>query len=200
MDVIEPSIKSAPLVESASASTPTAAATPSNSSSKKSLLRVATHNDITAIDRCNRSVLPENYSRDFYDSFFDSSYSCNFVIDVDDDKREEEDSSKERPIAGYILATAQNDNKGQVVAHIYSIGIYPQFRRRGYATELLQAVETTMKKRFPTLKYVSLHVRKNSNKGAVTFYCKNGYNNSKVVKRYYEKRPEDALLMKKHLD
>lgn len=224
--------------------------------------------DIEAIDRCNRALLPENYPREFYNSFFASDYCFNFVVrdksnkgqsneesnepsneqdnEQDKDKqgdrqtnqqtneqgdrqsdeqsgeqqseRKDQDTTESVPapinksdndshdeqlvanenrdIAGYILCLLQNDQKMAVVGHIYSIGVYEQFRRRGFATALMMCAEAVMKKRCPELKYLSLHVRK-KNKEAYKFYTKLGFSRAKVVKKYYRNPAEDAYLMKK---
>ena len=204
-------------------------------------LTEAKTDDIEAIDRCNRALLPENYPREFYESFFASDYCFNFVVrdksdvapaaetvpidgsnddvttvDKESEKEkaapaprqtEHESSStqedkhksnadKQSDIAGYILCLLQNDQKMAVVGHIYSIGVYEQFRRRGFATALMMCAEAVMKKRCPELKYLSLHVRK-KNKEAYKFYTKLGFSRAKVVKKYYSNPAEDAYLMKK---
>lgn len=170
-------------------------------------IRVATRADIKDIDKANRAMLPENYSLEFYESFFAMKDCCNFVIDADDRNVVVSDGNKREtsPIAGYVLCCAEFDQKGQRIAHIYSIAVYERYRKRGFGTALLEAVESEMKRRHPLLAYIKLHVRKNTNSAALLFYCKNGYNNSKVVKGYYEgaaggrRKKEDALLMKKPL-
>src|SRR6056297_150061 len=149
-------------------------------------LSVAQLADIEAIDRCNRSVLPENYPRDFYEAFLQSPNSISLIVkpaleeeQEDERKAEEKTAAASDEIAGYILCMLQNDKKKAVVAHIYSIGVYPQFRRRGYASALLKTAEALLGEKRTDIKCISLHVRK-KNKAARKFYAKLGFGRTKV--------------------
>jgi ribosomal protein S18 acetylase RimI-like enzyme len=101
-------------------------------------------------------------------------------------------------MAGYILTTLQNDFKGGVVGNIVSVAVASKYRRHGFATTLLQCAEGMLKEKFPEIKYIMLHVRK-QNKSALKLYAKNGYNRGTIVRAYYSNPVEDAFIMKKPL-
>ena len=101
-------------------------------------------------------------------------------------------------MAGYILTTLQNDSKGGVVGNIVSVAVAAKYRRHGFATTLLQCAEGMLKEKFPEIKYIMLHVRK-QNKSALKLYAKNGYNRGTIVRAYYSNPVEDAFIMKKPL-
>ncbi len=105
---------------------------------------------------------------------------------------------KNSEFAGYVLAVINYDKKQQVTCHIVSLGVYPQFRRQGFARVLMQSVEAFVAQRHPDVHHLALHVRKH-NKIAYNLYCKLQYNRTKVVKGYYSDPKEDAYEMKKYL-
>lgn len=90
-----------------------------------------------------------------------------------------------RKIVGYVIA---DEKRGLIV----SIAIHPEYRRRGYGKMLMKHVLRFMKGK------VVLQVRK-SNKEAIEFYKKLGFEEEGEIKRYYIDG-EDALLMSKMLD
>ncbi len=163
-----------------------------------SIVKKATIKDIKEIDRLNRASLKENYDQEFYDTFFALQNSSNFVIYARDVEGDQGGTSGDR-IAAYILSAAQMDNQQKMHLHVFSIAVDPLFQRKGFATMLLNAIEKDTMERFRGVRYISLHCRKSTNKGAYLFYCKNKFNNAKTVKKYYMNPVEDALLMKKSL-
>lgn len=90
-----------------------------------------------------------------------------------------------RKIVGYVIADEER-------SLIISIAIHPEYRRRGYGKMLMKHVLRFMKGK------VILQVRK-SNKEAIEFYKKLGFEEEGEIKRYYIDG-EDALLMSKMLD
>jgi len=86
---------------------------------------------------------------------------------------------KEEKISGYIIFTQDG--------HIISIAVYPQDRRKGIGTQLLQRVMKT-----PHLKKVWAEVRR-SNQGAQAFYAKLGFQIMGSIPNYYGN--EDALIV-----
>jgi len=152
------------------------------------VLRQATRADAAAIATCNVSVLPENYPREFYEQFFSVPSHCALVVEMPNGE-----------IAGYVMLLMHQNSRNEVYAHIYSLGVYPQYRRRNFATALLNVAERQLQTRFPETRYVSLHVRK-SNRIAQAVYTKLDFMRAKVIKRYYTNgKKEDALLYKKRL-
>lgn len=77
-------------------------------------------------------------------------------------------------------------------AHITTIAIAPDFRRRKYAEALLKRIidDCYMEK----IKYITLEVRV-SNEPAIKLYTKYGFSSFGVRKGYYQDNNEDALIM-----
>lgn len=147
------------------------------------MLRAATAADLAAIDALNRRVLAENYDLVFYETLLRQGAAI-LVVEVD------------ARIVAYIVARAEHDAKGQVVGHIYSLGVAPEHRRRGYARQLLLAAERQLRGRYgQQLHNMMLHVRK-SNRGAQTLYLGCGYGRAKKIKDYYG--DEDGWQMRKY--
>jgi ribosomal-protein-alanine N-acetyltransferase len=86
---------------------------------------------------------------------------------------------KEEQILGYVIFSQDG--------HIISIAVFPQHRRKGVGTQLLQRVMKT-----PRIKKVWAEVRR-SNQGAQTFYFKMGFQITDRVPNYYG--TEDALII-----
>ena len=76
--------------------------------------------------------------------------------------------------------------------YISNVAVHPDFRRRGVADALLDALEE--RARTLRLSFLTLEVRQ-SNAPAVALYEKHGYRIVGRRKNYYEKPAEDALLM-----
>ena len=76
--------------------------------------------------------------------------------------------------------------------YISNVAVHPDFRRRGVADALLDALEA--RARALLLSFLTLEVRQ-SNAPAVALYEKHGYRVAGRRKNYYEKPTEDALLM-----
>lgn len=157
------------------------------------VLRRASSLDIVAIDKCNRAFLPENYPLAMYRQFFDVPSCSNFVVvDITSDS-----------LLGYILSKAdvRNHRKGDksaavatIEGHIYSLAVHIDHRRKGYARALMNAVENDLRRRYPTIEFISLHVRE-SNTSARQFYRSCDYARCQIVKNYYG--DEHGVLMKK---
>lgn len=182
-------------------------------------LSIASASDIPDIDKCNRTMLKENYERPFYDAIFKSQLSCSFVLRVEKKKEASQETPeaaapavtsepevkvskeplKDAQLAGYVLASMNCDNKGRANCHIISLAVYNEFQRQGFARVLMQSVEAIVKERFPETHHLVLHVRKH-NKAAYSLYSKLQYNRTKVVKAYYTTPKEDAYEMKKYLE
>ncbi len=76
--------------------------------------------------------------------------------------------------------------------YISNVAVHPDFRRRGVADALLDALEA--RARALLLSFLTLEVRQ-SNAPAVALYEKHGYRIAGRRRNYYEKPTEDALLM-----
>lgn len=77
-------------------------------------------------------------------------------------------------------------------AHITTIAIAPDFRRRKYAEALLKRIIDDCYKE--KIKYITLEVRV-SNEPAIKLYAKYGFSSFGVRKGYYQDNNEDALIM-----
>jgi ribosomal protein S18 acetylase RimI-like enzyme len=148
-------------------------------------LRVANIDDVVEVDRINRLVLPENYPIDFWRKIMCATIASNFVIKHDDE------------IVAYIIGAIEKDNLQRLKGHVYSIGVLPEYTRKGYGKRMIEAFEADCKNRFNITK-VTLHVRK-TNKSAITFYNNCGYQRMKKVKQYYGEG-EDGFLFEKMIE
>lgn len=77
-------------------------------------------------------------------------------------------------------------------AHITTIAISPEFRRRKFAEALLQRIINDCYKE--KVKYITLEVRV-SNDAAINLYSKYGFTSFGTRKGYYQNNNEDALIM-----
>jgi ribosomal protein S18 acetylase RimI-like enzyme len=98
-------------------------------------------------------------------------------------------------MAAYILCNVQPDQKGDLTGHIVSIAVATEFRRRRLASTLLNCAQSILLQKFPSLKSLTLNVRKN-NKGAQALYAKNGFNRGTLLRNYYLNPKEDAFIMR----
>ena len=94
-------------------------------------------------------------------------------------------------IAGYAGMYAVCDT-----GSINNIAVFPQYRRRGVATALIEKLAEEGKKR--GLLKLSLEVRA-SNTAACALYEKNGFCRVGVRRGYYTAPKEDAVLLDKEL-
>jgi ribosomal protein S18 acetylase RimI-like enzyme len=142
--------------------------------------RRAASDDIEGIDRCNRSVLSENYTKETYEKLFsDEAVTSIFVVENEGD------------IVAYIILFAERV-KNKVIGHVMSLGVMTEYRRQGHGRNLLITAQKDMIERY-NIANLRLHVRK-SNKTAQALYMKLGYGRKKKIKNYYGDG-EDAFYM-----
>lgn len=77
-------------------------------------------------------------------------------------------------------------------AHITTIAIAPQFRKRFFAQSLLKRIIDDCY--LAKIKYITLEVRV-SNNPAINLYSKYGFTSFGTRKKYYQDNNEDALIM-----
>lgn len=77
-------------------------------------------------------------------------------------------------------------------AHITTIAIAPEYRRKKYAEALLKRIIDDCYK--AKIKYITLEVRV-SNEPAINLYTKYGFSSFGTRKGYYQDNNEDALIM-----
>ena len=94
-------------------------------------------------------------------------------------------------IVGFVFVMI-NDNGA---AHLTTIGVAPEHRRRGVAEMLLRHVEEALLKRYTGT--IMLEVRV-SNVGAQSLYRRSGYVSVQRIQNYYN-NGEDCFLMMKSL-
>lgn len=76
--------------------------------------------------------------------------------------------------------------------HITNLAVHPEYRRRGVASALLNALDQLARER--RLSFLTLEVR-SSNAAARALYVKHGYQEAGLRKNYYEHPREDAVIM-----
>ncbi|HEX5038193.1 MAG TPA: ribosomal protein S18-alanine N-acetyltransferase [bacterium] len=80
--------------------------------------------------------------------------------------------------------------------HLITIGVQPDFRRRGVGTKLIEFMLGEARKN--RVETVSLDVRP-SNAAGLKLYQKFGFRQAGVRRRYYQDNDEDALVLSLHL-
>lgn len=80
--------------------------------------------------------------------------------------------------------------------HLITIGVHPDFRRRGVGTKLIEFMLGEARKN--RVETVSLDVRP-SNAAGLKLYEKFGFRQAGVRRRYYQDNDEDALVLSLHL-
>ncbi|XP_061033736.1 N-alpha-acetyltransferase 10 isoform X5 [Eubalaena glacialis] len=101
-------------------------------------------------------------------------------------------------IVGYVLAKMEEDPDDVPHGHITSLAVKRSHRRLGLAQKLMDQASRAMIENF-NAKYVSLHVRKSSNRAALHLYSNTlNFQISEVEPKYYADG-EDAYAMKRDL-
>lgn len=122
----------------------------------------------------------ENYTKHTFDYLLSSPNILGYRIVTPKDK-----------IVGFIFVSANNES----IAHITTIAIAPEHRKRGLGRKLLAHVENVLQKK--DFEAVVLEVRV-SNFAAQNLYSKYGYVIIQKLLKYYQ-NGEDAYLMSKTL-
>jgi len=98
-------------------------------------------------------------------------------------------SADKKQAAGYLAAMRTFDD-----LHLLQIATHPKYRRLGIATALVSHALDVER----DLKTVQLEVRE-SNKPAIFFYRRMGFDHAGRQPRYYSDTGEDALLLTREL-
>ena len=117
---------------------------------------------------CFTSPFPESYLRSLAESGPDS-----FLVAIEENK-----------VVGYVSALVHGKD-----AHIASIAVLEDYRRRGVGRALMSELIKSLK--LHRVRTVSLEVRK-SNTSAIRFYEILGFKRMGIIQSYYENR-EDAV-------
>lgn len=94
-------------------------------------------------------------------------------------------------LAGFVLLMNNPDG----AAHITTVGVAPEHRRRGIARKLIDEIETLLRKKSASTIVLEVRV---SNLAAQDLYSQAGYTIVKRMTRYYH-NGEDGFLMMKSL-
>ncbi|MEM4245915.1 MAG: ribosomal protein S18-alanine N-acetyltransferase [Candidatus Bathyarchaeia archaeon] len=107
-------------------------------------------------------------------------------------------ASHKGKVTGYVIAEILKPLRSYPlrgkIARLLNLAVDPHLRRRGLGSMLLKNVEDELKVR--DVEEVALEVR-GSNRGAVSFYLRHGFQKAGVIPYYYG--DEDALAMTKNL-
>jgi len=118
---------------------------------------------------CFTSPFPESYIRSLAESGSDS-----FLVAIEENR-----------VVGYVSALVHGKD-----AHVASIAVLKDYRRRGIGSALMSELIKSLKLR--RIRIVSLEVRK-SNISAIRFYEILGFERIGLIQSYYE-NGEDAVV------
>lgn len=153
------------------------------------IITTADKKDIDEVKAVNELCLPENYTRDIYETLVGSTIICRH-----------RNSGK---IVGYVISAnlestdpdilpfsrQHAQSKRMIHTVVFSLAVLPEYRKKGIGSRLLKIVIDAHKK-FPVL----LHARK-SNDTARRIYAKFGFDIIKESPSYYHEPNEDGLVM-----
>jgi len=138
-------------------------------------LRRCNLEDLKEVDKVEKASFSKPFTYQMF-SLFLKNYPEGFIVAEDRGK-----------IVGYIIYSVFGDK-----AMIVSIGVLPEYRRRGTGQILLEYTLNTLRSK---VRSVELQVSL-SNSTAIRLYQKNGFIIVDVIPRYYPDG-KDAYLMKK---
>lgn len=147
-------------------------------------IRRASISDNENVCSCNKACLPICYSSIEYIFMLMSGY----IILI---------AEKDKKLLGYIISNFENDS-----LHIYSFAIYPEHRRMGIGSMLINKNIETAKKN--NCKKISLNVHTENITG-LKFYKKLGFKKNKTLINYYNNRipntdNQDAYSLERYVD
>ena len=128
--------------------------------------------------RCFRKG--DNYTKYTFDYLLNEPRTLSYRIDTPTGE-----------MAGFVFVMVKEHN----AAHLTTIGVAPEHRRRGIAARLITQVEEALKKR--DVGTIMLEVRV-SNTGAQALYRRHGYMTVQRIGKYYS-NGEDCFFMMKAL-
>ncbi|XP_020314947.1 N-alpha-acetyltransferase 10 isoform X1 [Oncorhynchus kisutch] len=150
-------------------------------------IRNARPEDLMNMQHCNLLCLPENYQMKYYFYHGLSWPQLSYIAEDENGK-----------IVGYVLAKMEEDPDDVPHGHITSLAVKRSHRRLGLAQKLMDQASRAMIENF-NAKYVSLHVRKSSNRAALHLYSNTlKFQISEIEPKYYADG-EDAYAMKRDL-
>ncbi|KAI0465424.1 N-terminal acetyltransferase A complex catalytic subunit ard1 [Komagataella kurtzmanii] len=177
-------------------------------------IRLATIEDIQAMQNANLTNLPENYTLKYYMyhilswpqlSFVATTTGNDLILDPTeeyspDPKQDPQYVNKDEKIVGYVLGKLDDDPDKPptpITGHVTSLAVMRTYRRMGIAGKLMKQCLYALAENFKADR-VSLHVRK-SNRAALHLYRDSlKFEVLSIEKSYYNDK-EDAYYMKKDL-
>lgn len=142
------------------------------------LIRPMRFSDIEQVYKIESQVFPHPWPRSFFENDLQKQSSIALVVDKTD------------CIIGYALADCVVDEM-----HITNIAVDPQHQHRGVGTKLLGAIEKIGAEQNCIHAYLEVRV---TNKFAINFYKKCGYQIMYIRKNYYLDGT-DAYVMAKEI-
>lgn len=151
-------------------------------------IRVATVDDMLAMQHCNLLCLPENYQLKYYLYHALTWPQLSYIAEDDDGK-----------VVGYVLAKMDEDGAhDDLHGHITSLAVKRSYRRLGLAAKLMDQAASSMVEAFDA-KFCSLHVRV-SNRAALGLYRDVLKFEIYDTEAKYYADGEDAFAMRRSLD
>jgi len=151
----------------------------------KFIIREFRPQDLDAVVRINRLVLPENYPVFFFKIHHENFPKAFLVAEI------------EGRVVGYVMCRVETGhlftrNAAGRQGHVISLAVLPEARRMGIGTSLMREALKNLHEVYGVDEYY-LEVRV-SNTPAINLYNKLGFKPHKVIKGYY-RDGEDAYLM-----
>ncbi|KAK7041500.1 N-terminal acetyltransferase A complex catalytic subunit ard1 [Paramarasmius palmivorus] len=143
-------------------------------------IRLATIDDLPALQATNLQNLPENYVMRFWIYHLIAWPQLSYVAEAVDEKK------GKRKIVGYVLGKIDDDEEeGNFRGHVNSISVLRSYRRLGLAKRLMERSQDAMSTIY-NARACTLHVRA-SNKAAIGLYRDTlGFDVEKIEKGYCE--------------
>jgi ribosomal protein S18 acetylase RimI-like enzyme len=142
----------------------------------------ATKNSIRDLEGLDRAIFPVRYSESFYKKL---------LKDVDKHPYIFLHKGQKIGVCTFHVNTELNSS------YIMTLGVLPEYRRKGIGSEMLRRVEANIESY--GVDRICLHVQSN-NCGGMSFYKKSGYKIIGIEMEYYKKiTPRSAYLLEKPL-
>lgn len=146
------------------------------------LLRPVEERDLTAISRIERGSFADPWTEEAFRRLIDVEPAIFLVAECDPDST----------VAGYVAAFSVGED-----GEILNVAVTPEFRGRGLAGQMLDAVLIELGAR--GVRTAFLEVRE-SNEAARGLYGSRGFAEIGRRRGYYRRPVEDALVMRRVLD
>ncbi len=143
------------------------------------LIRQMNQRDLDEIMRIEKASFTLPWSRMSYENEFENQYATYLVVDY------------EGEIAAYGGIWVIHDE-----AHITSVAVAKEYRRKGMGAALLNALLNTARLKRAMRAFLEVRV---TNEAALKMYSRQGFAAIGLRKEYYDDNHEDAIVMMKTL-